>query len=107
MADALDTLSLDYANFRAVFQWSATHDELEVGLRLAGALYLFWNARGHLAEARAWLEIALPRSDGVPAEIRAVALNAAGVMAGMQHDHDRAIDYFSQSLDLWNTLGNW
>jgi non-specific serine/threonine protein kinase len=106
MADALDTLSLDYANFRAVFQWSATHDELEVGLRLAGALYLFWNARGHLAEARAWLDMALPRSAHVPAEIRAVALNAAGVMAGMQHDHARAIDYFSRSLELWTALGN-
>ena len=105
MARALDTLATEYSNLRAVFQWSSAHRELELGLRLAGALYLFWNARGHVAEARAWLEPALAASDGVSTEVRAVAFNAAGVMAGMQHDHERAVAYFSESFALWTQLG--
>jgi predicted ATPase/DNA-binding CsgD family transcriptional regulator len=106
MADALDSLASEYGNFRAVFHWSTSPDgELELGLRLAGALYRFWHARGYVTEARAWLESALERSDAVSPRVRALALNAAGVMAGMQHDHDRAIGYLQQSLALWEQLG--
>ena len=52
--------------------------ELVIGLRLAGSVYRFWMLRGGLGEARHWLERALPRSVGVPVEVRAKALNAAG-----------------------------
>ena len=106
MAAALDNLAAEYGNFRAVFQWSTTSQELELGLRLAGALYRFWYARGHLAEARAWLEPALAESDHVSPRVRAIAFNAAGVMAGMQHDHQRARDFFTESLRLWTELGD-
>jgi predicted ATPase/DNA-binding CsgD family transcriptional regulator len=107
MADALDSLEAEYGNLRAVFQWSSgPTGDLELGLRLAGALYRFWIARGHLAEARTWVEAALARPDAVPPSIRAVALNGAGVMAGMQHDHERAVAYLTQSLLLWKELGD-
>jgi non-specific serine/threonine protein kinase len=106
MAKALDRLALEYNNFRLVFQWSTARQELEFGLRLAGALYRFWIARGHLAEARGWLEPALAEGNGAPPRVRALAFNAAGVMAGMQHDHERAVDFFTESLKLWTELGD-
>jgi predicted ATPase/DNA-binding CsgD family transcriptional regulator len=106
MAEALDRMATDYGNFRAVFQWStAAHGELELGLRLAGALYRFWFARGHVGEAHVWLAYALSRPDPVAAPVRAVALNAAGVMAGVQHDHEQAIAFFEESQRLWKELG--
>jgi non-specific serine/threonine protein kinase len=105
MTDALARLSREYANFREVFQWSLDSDQLSIGLRLAGALYRFWLVRGHLAEARQWLEPALMRDRDSPPRIRAIALNAAGVLAGMQHDHSRASAFFQQSLEVWSTLG--
>jgi len=106
MAATLDALARDYGNFRAVFQWALETDELTSGLRLANALYRFWVARGHLSEARGWLESALARSQAVPAATRAAALSAGGVMAAMQHDHERAIGSFRESLELWETLGD-
>jgi non-specific serine/threonine protein kinase len=106
MAATLDALALDYGNFRAVFQWALETDELTSGLRLANALYRYWVARGHLSEARGWLESALARSQAVPPATRAAALNAGGVMAALQHDHERAISFFRQSLELWETLGD-
>lgn len=106
MAVALNRLSLEYANFREVFRWASEVGDLTVGLRLAGALYRFWLARGHLTEARRWLEPALARSASVASAVRAVALNAAGVLAGMQHDHMRANSYFEESLDVWSSLDN-
>ncbi len=104
MATALNRLSLEYANFREVFRWASEIGDLTVGLRLAGALYRFWLARGHLTEARRWLEPALARGASAAPEIRGVALNAAGVLAGMQHDHLRAVSFFEQSLDVWSRL---
>src|SRR5579864_4467610 len=107
MADALDELAADYGNFRAVFQWSASPEgDLELGLRLAGALYRFWIARGHLSEARAWLESALTHGVTASPRVRAIALHAAGVMAGMQHDGDVAMAHLAQSLALWEELGD-
>jgi predicted ATPase/DNA-binding CsgD family transcriptional regulator len=106
MLAVLDELAREYGNFRAVFKWASEVDDLSTGLRLAGALYRFWSARGHLTEARGWLETALTRSEGVPAGIRGAALRAAGVMAGIQHDHSVATRFFQESLEVWETLND-
>jgi hypothetical protein len=106
MPAALEALAQDYANFRDVFRWSSETGDLSVGLRLAGALYRFWLVRGHLTEARQWLESALARESVVPPEVRAEALNAAGVLAGMQLDGQHAARLFEQSLELWAALSN-
>jgi non-specific serine/threonine protein kinase len=106
MAEALGEVSREYANFREVFHWSSETGELSVGLRLAGALYRFWLVRGHLAEARQWLEPALSRASSVEPRIHAVALNAAGVLAGMQHDYEPATAFFERSLELWTGLSD-
>ena len=107
MAATLDQFERDYDNFRAALYWSLDDDgELVVGLRLAGALYRFWMLRGHLGEARQWLERALPRSAGVPVEVRAKALNAAGVLAGLQGDNQAAETFFRESFGLWETVGD-
>jgi non-specific serine/threonine protein kinase len=107
MSEALDSLASEYGNFRAVFQWSTSAEgDLELGLRLAGALYRFWLTRGHVTEARAWLEVALARTDPVAPRVRAVALNAAGILAGLQQDRGRALDHLDESLYLWEQLGD-
>jgi non-specific serine/threonine protein kinase len=106
MAVTLNELSQAYGNFRTVFQWASEVDDLATGLRLAGALNRFWMARGPLTEARSWLESALPRSAAIAPSIRAAALSTAGVLAGIQHDHEQAIAYFQESLVLWELLGD-
>ena len=107
MATTLDQLEREYDNFRAALYWSLEDSgELIVGLRLAGALYRFWMLRGRLGEARQWLERALPRSVGVPIEVRAKALNAAGVLAGLQGDHAAAEAFFRESFQLWEAVGD-
>jgi non-specific serine/threonine protein kinase len=108
MTRTLDDLEREYDNFRAVFHWSleGDQDELSIGLRLAGAMYRFWLVRGHLGEARQWFERALPRADSLPGGVRAKALNAAGVVAGIQGDNDRAQRWFEESLTLWRQIGD-
>jgi len=104
MGDTLDQLEREYDNFRAVFHWSLDGGDLANGLALSGSLYRFWMLRGHIGEAREWLDRALPKSENLAAAVRAKALNAAGVLAGMQDDNDRAEAYFERSLTLWREL---
>jgi non-specific serine/threonine protein kinase len=106
MRETLDQLEREYDNFRAAFHWSLEPGDLALGLSLAGALYRFWMLRGHLSEARQWLEQALPRSEGTALPIRAKAFNAAGVLAGMQDDNDAAEVWFESSLILWREIGD-
>ena len=73
------------------------------GLRLAGALWWFWRRQGRSVpdqprrelsdlthEGQAWLERGLAQGDSVPAGVRARALAAAGALAAIQGDEQRA-----------------
>jgi non-specific serine/threonine protein kinase len=106
MGDTLDRLEREYDNFRAVLTWSVESGELELGLRLAGALNRFWMMRGRLSEARHWLERALPLGAGLGASIRAKAFNTAGVLAGLQGDATAAEPHFLESYRLWEQVGD-
>jgi tetratricopeptide (TPR) repeat protein len=86
----------------------------ELGLRLAGALAVFWKGRNHLSEGRRLLARALAAtpqpaaagaSDARPAlAARAKALAGAGVLAVFQGDRDAANDQLTESIDLFRTL---
>jgi non-specific serine/threonine protein kinase len=66
----------------------------------------FWMLRGHLGDARQWFERAIPRSHDLPVEVRAKALNAVGVLAGMQGDIAAAEPFFQESFRLWEAVGD-
>src|SRR5262249_27107835 len=65
-------LDQEHANLRAALKWSLAPqggapeetDPAEFGLRICGALWRFWCARGHLREAQRWTRavLALGRS---------------------------------------------
>ena len=72
-------LEAEHGNLRAALEWLAQQDEALQGLRLAGALWRFWEVRGHLAEARTWLSEMLRRAGpNADAAARAKALMGAG-----------------------------
>jgi tetratricopeptide (TPR) repeat protein len=76
-----------------------------VGLQLAGALWPFWERRGHRGEGRAWLEAALAGADNSPGTQRATALNGAGVLAFRQGDYGQATALHEEALALRRALG--
>src|SRR5262249_37476657 len=106
-AEWLDQLEREHDNLRAALQWAAQYGEASLGVRLAGALWQFWMAHGHLTEGRLWLDKMLALSDSGGAisggehagdtfastlmPLRAKALNGAGVLASRQSDYARAI----------------
>jgi predicted ATPase/DNA-binding SARP family transcriptional activator len=91
-------------NFRGALAWCLEHKEASLALRIAAALWEYWWVRGHLAEGRGWLDVALARSRNTPPELRARALHAAGSLATRQGDYGSAAALFEQSLALWEEL---
>ncbi len=109
----LDRLEREHDNLRAALSWSleqAGDEEAgqrsEIALRLAGALWTFWWARGHRSEGRTFLERALAASEGITALVRAKALFAAGHLAFVQSDYERAEALLEESLALYRELGD-
>jgi non-specific serine/threonine protein kinase len=75
----LDRLESERGNFHAAFGFLlGPADDPERAVRLATALFWFWNIRGHLSEGRSWFVRALDRADPVRtgAVQRASALSA-------------------------------
>jgi predicted ATPase/class 3 adenylate cyclase len=102
----LKRLDAEHDNLRSALAWSLTPivgDE--VTLRLAGALWGFWQFRGHVSEGRRWLDTALElpgAQDRSPA--RARALYGAGNLAYLQGNDLTARSHFEESVALWRSL---
>jgi non-specific serine/threonine protein kinase len=101
----LDQLEAEHNNLRAALDWALQADAPDIAQRMAGALWRFWDTRGYLTEGRRWLEDALARG-GVPAHIRARALNGAGMLAYSQSDLVTAQMRFEESLALRRALND-
>ncbi|MCL4258408.1 MAG: tetratricopeptide repeat protein [Anaerolineales bacterium] len=99
----LARLEVEHNNLRAALEWYKTGTS-EGGLRLAGALWQFWEMRSHLSEGRAWLKDLLPTSSGASGLLRARALKGAGVLAYLQGDYQQAITFLEESLTLFQDL---
>jgi predicted ATPase/class 3 adenylate cyclase len=95
----LERLEIEHANMRAAFSWMLQSEEAEPGLRLASALWRFWDMRGYYGEGRRWLEEVLAK-DRQASEARAKALEAVGWLADVQGDIERAVAAAEEGLSL-------
>jgi predicted ATPase len=102
----LDCLEREHENLRAALAWAIDSAPSQLGLRLTGALRIFWRVRGHLSEGRRWLEAALARADDESSGPRAKALYGASVLALRQGDHGPAKAWAQESLALCRELGD-
>jgi len=95
----LERLEAEHDNMRAALSWTLGHEKVELGLRLAGALWRFWWMRGYYSEGRRWLENALEKG-GRASAARVKALEAVGWLADDQGDIDRAVAAAEEGLRL-------
>ncbi len=91
-------LLADEGNFRAAMTWSREAGEVDLRLRLAGALWMFWRWAGLFLEGRAWLEAALAEGLGSALEVRCQGLWGAGWLAYHQGDYRRTGEVGAQML---------
>ncbi len=100
-------LEVEYDNLRAALDWSAASEsDVDLGLRLAGAMGEFWKIHGHIREARTYLTTLLGRAaTAPPTRGRAKAVTIAARMALAEED-PLARALYEESLGLWRSLGD-
>ncbi len=102
----LERLNEENDNIRAALAWSNESGQVELGLRLAGALVRYWSVRGLMTEGRRWLSGALAASTDVSPAVLAKAHFAAGFAALGQGDYPQARPSFERSLELAREAGD-
>ena len=104
----LDRLERDLDNLRVILQAATTGEEEEVqlALRLASALRLFWLGRGYLRAGRSVLEQLLASTVAVVAPVRLKALNALGAILWVQSDAHRLAQVADEALALARKQGD-
>jgi predicted ATPase/DNA-binding SARP family transcriptional activator len=108
----LADLARDHDNLRAALAYclqaaeQGNADRVAFGLRIAGAVWPFWQHYCYLGEGRAWLEQLLARApdDDVAPLVRANALYGAGWLAHDQDDFPSADAFFAAGLRLDEAL---
>jgi predicted ATPase/DNA-binding SARP family transcriptional activator len=102
----LERLEAEHDNLRAVLEWAIAGqgERASLGLKLAGALGLFWSVRGHWMEGYRWLKEALDNNCDAPAPARAKALLAAGTLLHFRWRFEQAAPLLHKSLALYQEL---
>ena len=103
-------LGREWPNLRATAEWSISHRDPEVVLRLARALFQALNGftlgDASEAEARRWLDAALAMGEPVDVPLRIDALYAACIFAAIEGQLVRADELAEQALALARLHGD-
>ncbi len=102
----LKKLTAEQDNLRAALSWSIAEQEVEMGLKLGGALWRFWYMRGHFIEGQKSLTELLKLPQGADVAIRIKVLRGAGVFSEYQNNLAQAQSFYSESLELSHKIND-
>lgn len=98
-------LRREQENLWAALGWATARHDADMGLRLAGALWFFWDSSDHLQEGLRWLEELLAAGAPAHATTRAEALFTIGFLAWRIRSHELAVSRLQGALSLYEGLG--
>ena len=103
----LGQLEREHDNIRAVLDLAAAAGDGDTAIRLAFAMWRFWQKRGHLNEARRRLEAyaAAPWSRDDPV-LRARLMEALGGVLWWQADIAAMGTAYREAVELWRAIGD-
>jgi predicted ATPase/class 3 adenylate cyclase len=103
----LERCEVEHANIRAALRWAIEADLVDRAQGAAGALWRFWQQRGHLDEGRRWLEEILAMPSGRAATpARAKALIGAGGVAWWRKDREASRVSYEEAVAIERELGD-
>ncbi len=100
----LRRLDQDFGNLRGALDGAFNCGDVATGMRLAVALWRFWDMRGLVSEAAYWLEKLLARQREAPLAQQAALLSVAMRADLRQGELDRARQRGEQALALFRDL---
>lgn len=102
----LNWLEGEHDNLRAGLAWALDNGRIEAGLRLATALFRFWEARGYAPEALTWFERLLARAnEEVSLAVRVNALTFAAFLASFLGHTSVTLTYGREAVALAEAAG--
>jgi predicted ATPase/class 3 adenylate cyclase len=100
----LDRLEALHDDVRSTLKWAVRADP-ELGIRLAVALTIFWQLRGHASEPRQFMDDLLAHApSGFP--MHAAGLHLAGYFAYLQSDYEAARRHLAAALHEARSAGD-
>jgi predicted ATPase len=94
-------------NLRAALAWSIrTAREADVSVRIAGALWRYWNIRGFYHEGIGWLDEALAMEGVVDPSARASALHGLGILRNTGGEFGPAARAAEESATIRRSVGD-
>jgi non-specific serine/threonine protein kinase len=101
----LSLLSVEEGNLRAALRFCIDAQEVELGLRIASAVWRYWHATGRMMEGRRWLDELLAR-DGGSRVARAKGYVAIAGLAYWQGDYAVALERYGEALEVFRSIGD-
>ncbi|MEZ4770196.1 MAG: LuxR C-terminal-related transcriptional regulator [Caldilineales bacterium] len=96
----------EHDNIRAALAWALESGRIESGLRIASALYLFWEIRNYRREGLAWFEQLLAQADdSVAPDVHAGACNYAAFLSEFLGDGQAALVYGRRAVAIGEAMG--
>jgi predicted ATPase/class 3 adenylate cyclase len=102
----LPRLEVEQPNFRAALEHWFGADDAELALRLAGALYPFWEIRGQHSEAHTWLMRTLALDGDVSLAYRIKGLIGAGRASGWGFEWRAMAECLEEAVELSRQVGD-
>jgi predicted ATPase/serine/threonine protein kinase len=102
--ELLERFDLEHQNFCEALEFLIETEDADWGLRLASALFHFWETREHFAEGRAFLDRLLQLPGAGQPKMRARPLFSASILAGSQADFVAAQRLQEESLKACRDL---
>ncbi|MGE3796812.1 MAG: LuxR C-terminal-related transcriptional regulator [Thermomicrobiales bacterium] len=100
IADRFSQLEDEQANVRAAFTAMVEEGDANGVLRLASALSVFWMHRGHLMEAKRWLEWGLAHTADAPTIERGHGLRSLSMVRATLGAHAEALEIAHSALAI-------
>jgi predicted ATPase len=101
-----DDLESEMENLRFALAFAQASGDADLLVRLVWHLWRFWNSRGHVREGRAWLDVAVPQSEGLEDHIRHDVAVGAASFAHRQQDYATATELLDRVLTEQRAKGD-
>jgi predicted ATPase/class 3 adenylate cyclase len=103
----IERLEREHDNLRAALDYAEEAGEAELAVRIAAAVWRFWQQRGYLAEARTRVARFFDFPEVLErGRLRAVALGTLGSIVYWQGDYARMGELYEEALGITRELGD-
>jgi predicted ATPase len=96
----------EWDNIRAALGWAVESGETEQGLRLAGALAIVWLDQNVAVEGEGWFRTLFESAATADDAVRAKALMAASMVAGVRSHFEQAAEWGEEALRYFRAAGS-